>query len=407
MGWRSRSGVLAALALVATTAAVRAEDDADCLARFAARTVALDQLESDFVRRVYARTLFVTGKANPTAARALGPLLEQAMQLAAPEPPAVALECRTWACRIRVLHGARIDPAAWEKALRAPGLLGRLHSIAVVGRRPTTDALDGEDLVEATVYFKLVDPSGERVASRSGRLVGVEAAKCAATLAAVEKRMAAMKAIIDRDASPSQRFARAPANPALTAELEARLRQAKVGLPAPLAAPFARLAVECHGVICQVQPAAGVKLGADEWRQLERRPPLADVIVGRAYEAAAYWLVRPPQTADGRAIVERLVAEVEAGPLLESCHKQHPAAGHLLVSYVLAGRDPLGRAAKKGGLSVICTGSLAETPLGRCVAEELGRTMASAALPAEVLNWTKNRRYDWTVDKDTASIRAR
>jgi hypothetical protein len=389
------------VALVAGTA--RAQDGADCPARLAARTAAADQLSVEFVARVYPRTLFAATQPNPTAERTLEPLLDAAMQRVAREPPAVALECRTWACRIRLLHGARLDPAGWEKALGGPGLRGRLHSIAVVGRRPTIDALDGEDLVEATVYFKLTDPSGQAVATRAARAGDSALGDCAASLADVEKRIDSMRSIITRDASPAERFAREPDNAPLTSELEARLRQSTVGMPAL----FAALAVACHGVICQVQPPPGGKLGAEQWRQLERQRPLAELIVGRAYEGAAYWLVRPRETGNGKVIVERLVAEVEAGPLLSGCHKQHPAAGHLLVSYALAGRDPLGRAARKGGLSAICTGSLAETPLGRCVADELGRVLAAASLPAEVLNWTKSRRYDWTADGDKPTIRAR
>ena len=106
------------------------------------------------------------------------------------------------------------------------------------------------------------------------------------------------------------------------------------------------------------------------------------------------WCARP-QTADGRKILDGLVAQLEAGPLLTSCRKRHPAAGHLLVSYVLAGRDPLGRPAAKSGLTTICTGSLADTPLGRCVADEIARALATAAVPGDVLGYTKNRRYDF------------
>ena len=136
------------------------------------------------------------------------------MQLASPEPPGLTLECRTWACRIRVLHGARLKGATWEKTLSSAPLAGRIHSIAVVGRRPTTDALDGEDLVEATVYFKLVDPSGEPVAAVSTSMAFVAEPECPKQLAGVEQRLAAMKRIIERDASPAERFARERAQPA-------------------------------------------------------------------------------------------------------------------------------------------------------------------------------------------------
>jgi hypothetical protein len=399
-----RSARVWTVALVAlATATARAADEPDCAARFAQTSATLAEVERDYVARVYARTLFASGTANAAAERVLRPLLERAMQLASADPPSLALECRTWACRIRVLHGARLDAAAWERALAGASLAGRIHSIAVVGRRPTTDALDGEDLVEATVYFKLTDPSGEQLAASSTDMAFVRGPDCATQLAGLEKRLAAMKRIIERDASPAERFARERPDPQATRDLEARLRRATAELPAP----FAGLAVACRGVICQVQPRAGVRLGRPEWQKLERHPELAAVVVGRAYQGAAYWLVRPSRTADGRVVLDQLVAELEAGPLLTSCRKRHPAAGHLLVSYVLAGRDPLGRPAAKGGLTTICTGSLAETPLGRCVADEIARALATAALPADVLNYTKNRRYDFDAGSDRVAVRAR
>jgi hypothetical protein len=393
----------APVALAVATALARTEDDPDCAARFAKTAAALAQVERDYVARVYARTLFASGTANPAAERALRPLLERAMQPASPEPPSVALECRTWACRIRVLHAARLTAAVWEKALAGPLLAGRVHSIAVVGRRPTTDALDGEDLVEATVYFKLTDPSGEPLASSSMAMAFVPGPECAMRLADLEKRQAAMKRIIERDASPAERFAREPPDAPLTREMEARLRRATAGLPAP----FSGLALACRGVICQVRPRADAALGPSQWQQLERHPELAAVVVGRAYQGAAYWLVRPSRTADGQMILDRLVGKLEAGPLLASCHKLHPAAGHLLVSYVLAGRDPLGRPAAKSGLTTIYTGSLAERPLGRCVADEIARALATTSLPAEVLNYTKVRRYDFEAGSDRVTIHSR
>jgi hypothetical protein len=395
------AGALAALAVA--TAMARAEGEPDCAARFAKASAALAQVERDYVTRVYARTLFASGTANPAAERALGPLLERAMQVARPDPPSLALECRTWACRIRVLHAARLTAAAWEQALASPPLAGRLHSIAVVGRRPTTDALDGEDLVEATVYFKLTDPSGEQVAASSMAMATVKGPECATRLADLEKRQAAMKRIIERDASPAERFAREPPDAPLTRDLETRLRRATAGLPAT----FSGLALACRGVICQVRPRADATLGPSEWQELERHPQLAAVIVGRAYQGAAYWLVRPSRTADGRMILDRLVGKIETGPLLTGCQERHPAAGHLLVSYVLAGRDPLGRPAAKSGLTTIYTGSLAETPLGRCVADEVARALATAALPAEVLNYTKVRRYDFEPSSGRVIVHSR
>jgi hypothetical protein len=107
--------VLAALVVMVATA--RGADQTDCAGRLASTSATLAEVERDYVARVYARTLFMSGTPNPAAERALQPLLERAMQLASPHPPALALECRTWACRIRVLQGAGLKAASWEKVL--------------------------------------------------------------------------------------------------------------------------------------------------------------------------------------------------------------------------------------------------------------------------------------------------
>src|SRR5688572_4738788 len=111
MGRRSGDGVVVAV-LLAATASVRAEENADCPTRLAARALEAEKLKDEFVDRVYPRTVFAKTKPNPTAQKVLEPLIEAAMQKLAPQP-ATVVECHTWACRIRVLHGAQVDPARW------------------------------------------------------------------------------------------------------------------------------------------------------------------------------------------------------------------------------------------------------------------------------------------------------
>ena len=67
----------------------------------------------------------------------------------------------------------------------------------------------------------------------------------------------------------------------------------------------------------------------------------------------------------------------------------------------MGGRSPL-----VCGLLVI-TGSLADAPIGRCFSEQLSRALVAVALPAEVLNHTLHRRYDWVAGSDKVAIRAR
>jgi hypothetical protein len=153
----------ATLALLATLWAGSARaTEADCAHLQSARRT-VTALEPDFVEKLYPPKLFLTGRPNPTAAAALQPVLEPILKKAAAGVPdlSLTLECRTWACRMLVLQPYRSDTAAWEKALTSvPELTGRLHGSGVATRRRTAETLGGQDLTEATVYFKLADRSG-------------------------------------------------------------------------------------------------------------------------------------------------------------------------------------------------------------------------------------------------------
>lgn len=373
-----------------------------CPERLESARRSLAALEPRFVEKVYAPTLYETSSRNAEAERVLLPLLERTLKKAAADVTdlSLSLECRTWACKLLVLQPYRSNTAGWEKALEAaPELRERLRGHGVASRRRTSDTFGHEDLAEATVFFKLVDPSGQprppeaRPAARAQPANAPPAtpAECAAEVDKLEKKLAAMSRVMDRALTPPERFQKEPANEALTREMAARLSRAVAALPAT----FAGLAIECRGVVCQVRPGASAPLDQGAWQRLEARPELRARITGRAYRTEAYWLVRPAAAADGRAVLDGVLKQVEAQPFFEACHVRHPATGHLLVRYVLPGDHVFGKRGPRGPIRLEYSGGLADTPLARCIADELTRALATIDLPEERLHGHRERRYDW------------
>jgi RNA polymerase sigma-70 factor, ECF subfamily len=364
-----------------------------CLARLERARQAQAAVEPVYLQRAYTPSLFASGAANPAAYQALLPALEQAFDATArgPQRPALALECRTWACRLKVLQPARSPTAAWEAALTThAALAGRILKSEVNARRPTADPLTGEALVEATVFLKLADPSGGRLATTSVAAdrkgsPPATVALCQGELTRVERETSAMKATLEKDLTPEQRFHSEPADEPLTREMAARLRQA---------APVARIA--CRGTVCEVTLPPGQTLDVEGWRSLQRHPALRERAFGLAPAGQkAYLRVLPIQVVDASATLAAATAKVAASPLLDDCYTRHPATGHLLVRYLVRAGD--GRTPRPADerIQLEYSGSLLDTPLAQCVAAELARAVAAIPLPTHVMGGYHDVRYDW------------
>jgi hypothetical protein len=407
------SGISAALVLGALGSArgAPAQDPAaseslpDCLLRLERARRTQSELEPAFVEGLYPPKLFAAGQPNPGAQAALLPVLERALKAGAGVPElSLTLECHTWACRMLVVQPRGTETSGWEKALVAPELHARIRDTAVAARRRTADALGGHDLMEATVFLKLADPSGQprppdagpEPRARSTSAPPATAALCATEIDKVERVNTAMRNLLTKSLTPAQRFRQEPPNEPLTRDMASQLRQATASLPSS----FAGLTLQCRGVVCQVKAPSPLDRGA--WNQLEARPELSARIVGKAYDTDAYWLVRPAEKADGLAVLNKLLAQLEAQPFFEQCHAKNPAKGYLIVGYLLQGDSVFGQPggrkgdrAATGDLTAVYSGSLVDTPLGRCVSQEIDRALTSMPLPPERLRASAERRYDW------------
>jgi hypothetical protein len=379
--------------VVATSAHARADV---CQERDRALATLADRWTT-FLDRALPETVFPTGRPNRVAHDVLLPLLEAAFRELSPEgrAPSLALECRTWACKLRVLHLPEQDTTIWERSFGTHHKLrGLFRGSQVSARRPSAEMFSGRPLEEMTVFVKLADPTGGPAGSTPKmspardylfQLLG----DCRKHLEFIRARMRLLDQGQSLDRSPMERFQQEPPNDKLTREIGPLLEQAAAlpGVPLPVR-------VTCRGTVCEVALPAGKQLTGARWSELYwRRPGLRDRVTTLAPQGSkAYLILRPADVADGNDILGRLVVEVEQQAFLDACHARHPASGHLLVRYILPAADGT---KPPRPLRFEMTGFLADTPLARCVSDELVQLIGTIPLPPVRLGAYEDERYDW------------
>jgi hypothetical protein len=109
-----------------------------------------------------------------------------------------------------------------------------------------------------------------------------------------------------------------------------------------------------------------------------------------------YWRIRDDRTADGMAQLERLVAELDASPALAICESKHPGVtGHLEIRFILTGINHPGPGEQPGKIAADYGGTLADTALGQCVADEASRLLLRASLPTDISSGASYKRFDF------------
>jgi hypothetical protein len=411
LGWVR--ALLGWIALAAASAPARADV---CQERDRA-LVALAERWTTFLDRAKPEAVFYTSRPNRAAHDALLPRLEAAFQEMSPEgrAPSLALECRTWACKLRVLHLPDHDTTTWERSFGThQQLRGLFRGSQVTARRPSAEMFSGRPLEEMTVYVKLADPTGgpagstPRMSPARDHLFqplgsagdGPQAdGYCGKHLEFIRAKMRLLDETQAIDRPLKERFQQEPPNDKLTREIGPLLQQAAAlpGVPLPVR-------VSCRGTICEVALPDGKQLSGDRWSELYwRRPGLRDRVTTLAPQGSkAYLIVRPVEVADGNEILDRLVVLVEQQAFLDTCHARHPASGHLQVRYILPAADGT---KPPRPLRFEMTGFLAETPLARCVNDELVRLIGSIPLPSVRLGAYEDERYDWPRSKPAGQVR--
>jgi RNA polymerase sigma-70 factor (ECF subfamily) len=210
---------------------------------------------------------YLRGQPNPTAERALNPVLEQALQAVGQQIPARReLSCRGQLCRLSLSFTKTTRPDPGRLRQHAP-LAARLKN------QPYRLGFRGNSRegIEAwlDVYLPLRNPAGEP----GPELIVPETTTleaCAQARSTVQAKLDEVARQMDASRAPRDQYDNGPPNPALTNEATALVRRALAGVsPLPT--------VECRAQTCRVLPTAGgledsqLRQRLDEDRDLSAR----------------------------------------------------------------------------------------------------------------------------------------
>jgi RNA polymerase sigma-70 factor (ECF subfamily) len=348
----------------------------------------LARAELDHLRGMHPEQLFALGQPNPAAENELGPIIDRILKGDHPAAPSHVLECHTDACRLLVLQNtdeAR-RTAEWQPPLqRDPEMRARTRGMGFGSGPPTTDPVSKVDLQQRRIFIRLADSSGKPVAA--GQQPGLppsttkplpsDLAACRAERAAIGSALATVRSEIDRDLHPPERYVRNAPNPALTAEIDAEVR--RIFGPADPARP----AIDCRGAICRAT-FSGADLNGPR-RRMETDP----VIRSRVDEMSvggpeAYFVMAPGPRTNVMEHLKKLVTAFQASGALGSCYARHPQAGTLRVQLLVPKTGDKNEDGDEGKIAVRYASSLDGTPAGRCIADEIARTILAAPLPAPI-----------------------
>lgn len=333
--------------------------------------------------------LFKLGTANPTAADALGPVVERILKGKSAAAPAHTLECRTWACRLLVALASKEQAASkeWQSALqRDDELRERTAGMGFQGGRPTKDPLSGTPLFEREIYLHLADPSGKRVPQPRSRPAPVPstaplpatAAACAEEAKALRLRLETARGEAEAHRSPMERFQTGAPAPKLTAELRARLLEK---FPGP---ETASLELECRATICR----ARWDKGPPNWHNLYDESWFRSMIEGMMVTSSPsspgpeiYFVLTGEKRADALGFLQDLVKRFEASRAPADCEVRFPARGKLSMKLQLPKTGEPNEQGQVGKAGASYGDELAGTPLGKCMETAIAESILVAPLP--------------------------
>jgi hypothetical protein len=370
-----------------------------CRADLAERRKELTAAETVYLRRAPKDVLFEEGSANPTARAALLPELERLIRGDRGAGPSFTVECRTWACRLLVLR-PRQGPNHGRPSLpdisRHPSLSERLADGPPMRDRTTRDPITGATFVEETIYLVLKVPSGARVAGSPPPIDAAAAPRpeprtlqdCQRELRGAAERLAYLRRVKDDRMSLVERHRESEYDPALTLDMKALVTRALEATGEIRTPDGATLwpDVLCRGRVCRVSfPGEATP---DAWRQqLVRDPALSKRISESVVTAEALMLALHEANLgqDGLfAKTAQLGRDILAAANLPTCAARFPSTSgdlHILLVFPVI-RKATVPGAPPPAITVRLSGPLADTPLARCVEQDVTRAASAATLPA-------------------------
>jgi hypothetical protein len=380
-----------------------------CQKKLEALHASIHATELEFFEKASPEKVFASGNPNPTAVEALTPVIARVMkgdrqwmqglppveaqkfsQILKREsfaPPDYTLECRTWACKMRVLNAQGQNADQWELPLQLdPEIKERTRVQMVKSGLLVTDPISAITFAESHVFLILAEPSGNRVPSFLAIAPMPQThALCQSELELGIKRLAMMKSEIERNfVAFSERFKGAGPNPNLTVEFNQLVR---ANLELPIGS--SEVTVECRGFICRVEFAN--KLLPDD--MVSQKTKMSSIVKGKLSKRIAssgwessgqYYQIVPDGTAYGGDIVKDVYHNLLASTSLAACETKHSPKGTLDLDFEIPPTGEMNQDGELGKISAHLTGRFMDTAFGRCVEASLAQILERTPVPSEV-----------------------
>jgi hypothetical protein len=371
----------------------------DCQAQLAAVRGELAAVEPEYIAVAPARLLFEEGAPNPAAEAELAPVVTRLMKGDAGAAPDFVLECRTWACLLKVLQPTGGNADAWMRPLQSDhDLQSRIRGLGFQSGTLTRDPVSGTDLSEQLVRFSLLAPAARpnpraRFAGRSWRpeISGAEIrttgeTDCQNVLEANRRRLDRLRAVVEAQVPIPLRWEQGQKNENLTREVSELVRTGLGQAP-----DDASLFVDCRAQICQVGTRAGTVVDDRIHRVLGPRS-FSVVSTGRGN---VYFLMPPPGASLGADLGGRIFDEFLASPELSACELRHAPSGgaRLQIQVPRSGEKNLG--GQEARVFTRVGGELAGTPFATCLESVLESVVLRHPLPENVTGATLQKRLEF------------
>jgi RNA polymerase sigma factor (sigma-70 family) len=391
---------------------------APCPEQIAARTRDLEAARHALAYHLSPQAVWTDASeaANPAARAALWPLVQRALDERGAPVLGRTFECKATACLATVVEEWPPTPPWVHKKVseatdRALAARARVMTLDGPARRARPDGSVG---AETKLWLRLNDPGGapaDAVAPSlppailpSGRLARDEGndrartEECRARLAELDRGADDLRRQALRYVTGAVLYANEAPDGSLTARLQAELDR-------KLASAGVKLAVDCHGPVCQLAPRPG------------ERPPgdaVKEAVVGLAdgwdlervdfstrngrFERAGYLVLvpRPGDGRDGEVLLKAFAAKLMHDPHMNGCRERLPATGALTIHFMLPAAGQPNDDGVQGRISFRLSGPGADTPFAACLREQLAAAVARVTLPDGVRGGEMSKTIDLT-----------
>ena len=349
------------------------------------------------------------GAANPIGLAALAPIMNRWLDEHGAPRHERAMKCQGDACKIKVTEPWPV-PAPWVDRPPSSRAAADLERIArnIVLEGPVEERDVSPSVAETWVWLRLraldgrpadapappFPPSLLPSASRNAASVSGRGEACRNASAPLEGEIESLRLRAEKEMLASLLYEKeTTSNPELAARLQPLVDRAHRHRQTPEADRATPLAVACRGLVCKVEPPAGVLVKSETMKVLLEERELASQVRrvsldnrnGRAITPLYFTVMRPPsESRSGGDMLRHFIGRTRQEDVFGRCQQKAPGRGKLSFQLFCPAEGESNQDGIARRISFRLGESLADAPFGRCVAEELTRRAAAFELPPDL-----------------------